>query len=71
VIVTRTGKRAFAVAEQFRFEQIFRDGRAIDGYEGSLRAAARAVYPAREELLSRAARSLDEHARLRLGTRRA
>jgi len=24
-------------AKQFRFEQIFRDGRAIDGYEGSLR----------------------------------
>src|SRR2546422_4619539 len=67
VIVARTGKRAFAVAKQFRFEQIFRDGRAIDGYEGSLRALARAVYRAREELLSRTARSLDEHARLRLG----
>src|SRR6476660_7205960 len=67
VIVGRTGKRAFAVTEQFRFEQIFRYGRAIDGYERSRRAAACAVYRAREKFLSRAARALDEHARLRLG----
>src|SRR5258706_14623616 len=67
VVVDRAGERTFAVPEQFGFEQIFRDGRAVDGYEGSVRAAACAVYRAREELLSGAARALDENARFRLG----
>src|SRR6267143_3836988 len=60
VVVDRAGERAFAVSEQFGFKQIFRDGGAIDRNEGSLRASACAVYRAREELLSGAARALDE-----------
>src|SRR5258706_3248958 len=67
VVVDRPGERGFAVSEQFRLEQIFRDGGAIDRNERSLRASARTVYGAREELLSGAARALDEHARFRLG----
>ena len=66
VIVGRAGKGAFAVAEQFRFEQVLRYGGAIDGDEGPLGAAARAMYGAREKLLSRSARSVDENARVRL-----
>ena len=32
----RSGKRAFRVAEQLRFDQFFRQGRAIDFDEGLL-----------------------------------
>jgi len=46
VIVARTGKRAFAVPN-IRFEQIFRDGRALTATK-DLRAAARSVYRAGE-----------------------
>ncbi len=54
------GERAFLVAEQFAFEQIFRDRGAIDRDERCLGALALAVDVAREHFLTRAALAGDE-----------
>src|SRR5690348_3972890 len=47
-------KRAAFVAEKFAFQEVFRNGRAIDGDEGRLGPAAVLVDGARDQLFARA-----------------
>jgi hypothetical protein len=46
------GEGAFLVAEQFRFEDRFGQGAAIDGHEGMVAPAAEVVQAARDEFLA-------------------
>jgi hypothetical protein len=54
------GEGAAHVAEQLRLEQLARDGRAIDGDEGAVGAAAAGVDPSRDQLLAGAALAGDQ-----------
>ena len=60
----RAGERALLVAEQLAFEQLGRDGAAVDGDEGPLAARAGVVDGAGRELLARARFAEDQHARI-------
>ena len=57
----RAGERAAYVAEQLRFEERLRDGAAVDRHKRLRSPRAVDVDGARDELLSRAALTLDEH----------
>ena len=59
----RVGERALRVAEELAFQQIFRNGRAVDGQEGTASSAA-LVERAGDELLARSAFAGDEHVRI-------
>ena len=63
----RSSECTLLVAEQLRFEQVFRNRGAIDRDEGPLGARAEHVKRARKELLARAAFSLDEDGRVGCG----
>ena len=58
----RTGEGAFFVPEQFRLEQVFGHGRAIDSRERSIVARAGTVNCLGEQFLARAAFTRDENA---------
>ena len=64
------GERPLLVAEQLRFEQVFRDRRAVDGDERAVGPRAEHVQRAREQLLARAALAFDQDRRV-VGGRRA
>src|SRR5206468_3630705 len=66
LIAIRAGEASLHVAEQFRFEQGFRQTRAVDGHKGARLARALAVHRLGDELLADAALAGDEH--LRVGT---
>ena len=55
------GEGAFLVAEQFRFQQVFGDGRAVDGDERLFSARRAAVHVARQHFLAGAAFAGDQH----------
>ena len=61
------GKRAFDVAEQFGFEQLFGDRAAVDGDKRRAGARAGAVDGAREHFLAGTAFAADQHAGVRRG----
>src|SRR5215213_8731109 len=56
-----TGERAALVTEQLTLDQIFGQGRAVDGQEGCIGMKAGAVEVARNELLAGAAFAQDQH----------
>ena len=58
------GERAALVAEHLRFDQVARDGGAVDGHERAAGPPARRVDRRRRQLLAGAALAGDEHARL-------
>ena len=62
--VTAPVKRTFLVPEKLAFQQRFRDGRAVDGDEKLVAAAAVMMDGARDEFLARAALARDHHRRL-------
>ena len=49
------------MAEQFAFQQMFRQGRAVHGHKGTARAFAHGVQIAREHFLARARLAGDQH----------
>jgi hypothetical protein len=55
------------IAEQLGFEQVFRDGRAVDRDEAAAATAARLVETAREQLLARAGRAEQHHRHVGIG----
>ena len=57
----RPGERAFLVAEQFRFEQVFVDRCAIDGLEAFADARAGFVNGARDALFAGARFAANQH----------
>ena len=57
----RAGERAALVAEQFRFEQIFRDRRRVDRDERLAFAQTVFVQRARDQLFACAGFACDEH----------
>ena len=61
------GERALGVAEELALEQRLGDRAAVDRDEGLVRARARAVDRAREQLLAGAALALDQDARVARG----
>ncbi len=63
----RAGERALLVPEQFGFEQVFGDRRAIDRDEGATAAVALLVQPAREQLLAGPARAEQHHRDIGVG----
>ena len=60
-----SGKCALAVAEKLRFEQIARNGAAVDGHKGQIPALTRQVNPPRQQLLARATLALDQDGGIR------
>ena len=56
---TGAGKGAADVAEEFAFEEVCRQGGAVDGYEGAVAAVAGVVDALGEELFPRAAFRLE------------
>ena len=64
------GKRPLLVAEQLGFEQVFGDGRAVDGHERAVGPRAQHVQRARKQLLAGAALALDQDRGV-VGRRRA
>jgi hypothetical protein len=56
------GESAFDMTEQFRLQQRFRDGGAVDRHERAGMAWAGAVNGARQELLAGAGFTADQHA---------
>ena len=63
------GKGAFRVAEQFRFNQFFRQRGAINFDERFLGAQRVVVNGVRDQFLARAGLAHDEHVGVRLGDR--
>ena len=57
----RAGECPLLMAEQLRFEQIFRQGRAVDGHKGLVAAGARGLNGARHKLLARAGLAGNEY----------
>ncbi len=57
-----TGERALHMSEQFRLEQGFRDGPAIDGHEGPIRALGKFVQGTGRQLLAGAGFADQQHA---------
>src|SRR5690606_6311040 len=57
-----TGEGPLLMSEQLAFEQVLRNGRAIDGDETAVLSPARVVQALREQLLARAARA-EQHDR--------
>ena len=53
------------MAEQLRFQQVLRDGAAVDGDEGLLGARRPPVQLARDQLLARAGLARDQHRNVR------
>src|SRR5439155_22995746 len=60
----RAGERAFLVSEQLAFEQIERDGRAIQLDERATAPRAQSVNRTRDQLLAGARLAVDEHGRI-------
>ena len=56
------GKRALTVAKHLAFDQIFRDGGAVDLDEGLVFAQALRVHRTRDQFFSRPRLAIDEHA---------
>ena len=56
-----TGEGASHMAEQFGFDEVLGDGRAVDGHEGPGAAWAAGVQGARKHFLAHARFALDEH----------
>ena len=69
MLVGGAGEGAFLVAEQDRFDQVFRDGAAIDGDEGPAGAGRGALNGAGDQFLARAAFAFDQDGNV--GLRRA
>jgi hypothetical protein len=61
VVLARAGERPAPMAEELALEQRLRQGGAVDGDERSVRAWARAMDAARDELLAGAGLTLDQH----------
>ena len=57
---TGAGKGAADVAEEFAFEEVRREGRAVDGHEGAVAAVAGVVNALGEEFFPRAAFPLNQ-----------
>lgn len=53
LVALRAGKRPFLITEQFAFDQIIRDGRAINGDKRLLRTVGALVQQTRHHLLAR------------------
>src|SRR5690606_14789546 len=60
----RAGERALLVTEQLAFQQLGRNGAAIDRDERPLPARARIVNRTRDQLLARARLAENQHARI-------
>ena len=67
----RTGKRAFFVTEKFRFQQRFRQSRAVDGHIGTVAAGAVGVDKPGHHFLARARFAGNKHRGLGRGDGRS
>jgi hypothetical protein len=63
----RAGKRAFHMAEQFRFQQLLRQRRAIDGNERFRPPLAMRMDSARDNFLARPAFAFDQDRHITIG----
>ena len=61
------GKCALLVAEEFGFQQLLRNGRAVDGDESLVASRAQGVQCARQQFLAGAALAQDQHCDVRGG----
>ena len=64
VVLIGAGERALLVAEELALEQLLGNGRAVDGLEARLGAAAQVVHGPCEQFLAGAALAEDQHRRV-------
>ena len=67
LVLNRPRESPFFVAEEFAFQQVFRQGRAVDGHKRVVLAAAVEMERAGYQLLARAALALDEDGAVGVG----
>ena len=65
LVLVGAGERAFFVAEEFAFDEVFRDGAAVHRDKGALTAVALVVDGARGDFFPRPGFAVDEDGRLR------
>ena len=59
------GKGSLHIAEELALQQVFRQGRAVDGHKGAVFPAAAVVDALGKELLSRSGLAHDDHVGIR------